>query len=366
MRVLMTTDAVGGVWTFTQELSQGLLAAGCQVALVNVGPRPCSAQKEWAASVQRTWCKRFQFTALDAPLEWMQDNRDAFNAASPCLLRIVRAFGADVIHSSQFCFGALPVPLPVVITAHSDVLSWAAHSRREPLAESRWLRRYVEIVSRGLKEAAAVVAPTRWMMNALAMNFRLPAAQHVIYNGRMISNSTAGQRELRAVVSGRLWDEGKHIQLLADVTSPMPILVAGERVREGASEPLDIGCAQLIGRLDEADLMTLFRESAIYICTSRYEPFGLAPLEAALCGCAVLANDLPSLREVWGEAALYFQDAASLSSLLEQLTIRPDRLAELQCRSKHRASLYTRDAMTAGYLALYGEQLRTSEKARAA
>jgi len=37
-----------------------------------------------------------------------------------------------------------------------------------------------------------------------------------------------------------------------------------------------------------------------------YEPFGLAPLEAALSRCAIVANDIPSLREVWGSAAMYF------------------------------------------------------------
>ena len=56
----------------------------------------------------------------------------------------------------------------------------------------------------------------------------------------------------------------------------------------------------MLGPLAEEDLLALFQESAIYLCTSRYEPFGLAPLEAALCGCAVVANDIESLREVWG------------------------------------------------------------------
>ena len=40
-------------------------------------------------------------------------------------------------------------------------------------------------------------------------------------------------------------------------------------------------------------------------CPARYEPFGLSPLEAALAGCALVLGDIPSLREVWGDAALY-------------------------------------------------------------
>ena len=61
--------------------------------------------------------------------------------------------------------------------------------------------------------------------------------------------------------------------------------------------------------------------AAIYIATSKYEPFGLAPLEAALSRCAIVANDIPSLREVWEDAALYFRkdDARSLREALVRL-----------------------------------------------
>ena len=43
MRILMTTDTVGGVWSFTKELSRGLLENGCEVALVSLGRMPTHA-----------------------------------------------------------------------------------------------------------------------------------------------------------------------------------------------------------------------------------------------------------------------------------------------------------------------------------
>ena len=316
MRVLMTTDAVGGVWTFTQELAQGLLGAGWDVALVCVGPAPSRSQASWADGLEVAWGERFRFTALNAPLEWMQDNERAFDGAAKALVGLAESFGADVIHSSQFCFGALPTDVPVVITAHSDVLSWAAHCRSAPLEESPWLSRYLALVRAGLRGAAAIAAPTHWMLQALANNFALPAEHRVISNGRFIPHAPAPRRRLQAVVSGRLWDEGKNVGLLAEVRSPMPILVAGEAVGEETTAGREVGDAELVGVLTEAELLRLFHESAIYLCTSRYEPFGLAALESALCGCAVVANDIASLHEVWGDAALYFYDAASLSALL--------------------------------------------------
>ena len=44
-------------------------------------------------------------------------------------------------------------------------------------------------------------------------------------------------------------------------------------------------------------------------------------LEAAFSRCAIVANDIPSFREVWGDTALYFRtnDAASLAESIRML-----------------------------------------------
>lgn len=79
----------------------------------------------------------------------------------------------------------------------------------------------------------------------------------------------------------------------------------------------------------------------------------MAPLEAALCGCAVLANNIPSLREVWGEAAIYFRGHDELSRHLHVLSSNAELLATAQGRSLRQARKYTREAMTSAYLSLF-------------
>ena len=120
-------------------------------------------------------------------------------------------------------------------------------------------------------------------------------------------------------------------------------------------EPEQIGNAVLLGPLSEDEILSLFSTSCLYLATSIYEPFGLAPLEAALCGCGILANDIPSLREVWGDAAMYFTDAASLTALLLDLTAYPATLLHLRRRSLRRAHEFTRERMTDAYVNLYSE-----------
>ena len=197
------------------------------------------------------------------------------------------------------------------------------------------------------------------MMGALRRHFNFGAPAHVILNGRSLAPNPSVQKQLQAVSVGRLWDEGKNLALLTDLNVPLPILIAGEQRHEDAVAPQHAGRLQMMGSLDEQAITTLFRESSIYIVSSQYEPFGLAPLEAAQCGCAVLAHDIPSLREVWGEAALYFQDAASLEQLLDQLCHATPYFEGAQKKATDRARQLTGARMTDGYLAVYDEVLQT-------
>jgi glycosyltransferase involved in cell wall biosynthesis len=355
MRVLMTTDTVGRVWTFTQELAAGLLRSGCAVALVSLGRRPSNEQRTWADNLTCAWGTNFRYKALDTPLEWMPRNESAYSDAAPVLMEMARDFQPDLLHSNQFCFGALPLEAPKVITAHSDVLSWAASCRDGKLEDSAWLRRYLALVDSGISGAECVVAPTRWMLHALARNFPLPESTAVVPNGRTLAAAPSAARKLQAVTAGRLWDEAKNTSMLREARSPVPLLVAGE---SDASAPDHV---MSLGPLSQNDLLALFRESSIYICTSRYEPFGLAPLEAALCGCAVLANDIASLREVWSDGALYFSGAESLAELLRDLCDNPERLRAARIQSFQRAGLFTAQRMIKGYLQVFQSALARSE-----
>jgi glycogen synthase len=362
MRLLITTDTIGGVWTFSLELVRGLLDRGCAVALISFGRPPSSTQQGSCDVLTEQFSERFLYVPSDAPLEWMEANGSAFTKGAPLLARIATQFDVDLLHSNQLCFGALDLPIPKIVTVHSDVLSWA-QSCGTTLANSHWLQQYLSLVRAGLGGAGAVVAPTRWMMRALAKLYPLPETRVTIPNGRFIAPSHNDMRTLQAITAGRLWDPAKDLFLLTNVDSPIPILVAGKIQRESSVAPSALGPFELLGEVAEDQLLNLFRQSAIYVCTSKYEPFGLAPLEAALCGCAVLARGIPSLREVWQDGALYFTDAASLSLLLQRLSDCPETLHDIQMRSCQRARHFTRDRMVDQYFKLFEVTIAQSMEA---
>jgi len=161
---------------------------------------------------------------------------------------------------------------------------------------------------------------------------------------------------LQAVTAGRLWDEAKDIAFLRAVRSPFKFTVAGE-LQGDCSALAALRNVEFRGSLREDEMLRLLSESAVYVCTSRYEPFGLAPLEAALAGCAVLARDIGSLREVWQDAAIYFNNADQLSRILTELTDQPALLHLARERACQRAQQFSRERMTSAYRALYAHIL---------
>ena len=353
MRILLTTDTIGGVWTFTTELTTELLQRGHAVSLVSLGGQPSHEQHAWCTTQTQAHGPSFQFTASNAPLEWMEKNDFVFTQGASVLFHVAKQFLPDLLHSNQFCFGALSLNIPKLVTAHSEVLSWADACRTRGLEKSRWLRQYRSLVTEGLRSCNAIASPTRWMALELARHYSDLPPSYVICHGRTLDPPERQLRTLQAVTVGGPWDEAKNIEMLRFVDSSIRIYVAGERRCGSLIAPRQIGRSILLGALPQSSLLALFAHSSIYIATSIYEPFGIAPLEAALCGCAVIANDIGSLREVWGDAALYFNGPRSLSALLHQLNHDEQQLAQARQRSFGRAKELTAHSMADGYEALY-------------
>jgi len=67
MHLLITTDAIGGVWTYTQELVTGLIARGHRVTLVSFGKLPTLQQTAWMRALPR-----LEFHPTEYRLEWME------------------------------------------------------------------------------------------------------------------------------------------------------------------------------------------------------------------------------------------------------------------------------------------------------
>ena len=368
MHILLTTDAVGGVWTYTAELSAGLLHQGHRVTLVSMGRRLDGAQRAWVESMRSP---RFQCVETEFRLEWMDDASEDLRRSDDMLRELVRELQPDLLHTNQFAYGELSDTLPVLLTGHSDVLSWweAVHSERVP--DTGRLRAYAALVRNGLLSATRLAAPTAWMARELREQYGISRRVEVIPNGRSPELfDAAREKVLQSITVGRAWDPGKHVQLLEQVSVPMPLWIAGEASMPSASghvagglEATRVKGVGYLGQQDAAQLRELYSRSAIYVATSCYEPFGLAPLEGALSGCALVLSDLPTLREIWDGAALFYpaRDARALERALRELAADPERVEDLAGRALSRArSRYTAKDMVRHHEALYSSLVQVA------
>ena len=357
MHILVTADTLGGVWTYTRELVTGLVRRGERVTLVSFGDIPAVAQTRWMDGLEN-----LDYRPTAFKLEWMLDSEADMEASAQYLQAVVEETSPDLLHLSQFYYGALKCDLPRIVVAHSDVVSWwAAVHKQEPPATD-WLRWYRKIVARGLAEASAVVAPSRWMLEQVHLHYGNPESSAVIHNGRnpgLFNPYTSKERNV--VTVGRLWDSGKNVALLLKPELPAPVRIIGcsrhpdlgGNTFGAASIPENV---QLEPEQDEYKLSQTMARAGIYAATSQYEPFGLAPVEAAFSRCAIVASDIPSFRELWGDAAVFFRsnDPEGLRDAVETLLRDPALLRQMGNRAlRHAQQRFTAERMVSGYMGLY-------------
>jgi glycosyltransferase involved in cell wall biosynthesis len=199
------------------------------------------------------------------------------------------------------------------------------------------------------------------MLAQIEKHYTEPATSAVVYNGRTPHHfNPHAEKSDRVVSVGRLWDQAKQVSLLAhsDVKCPVTIAGAVESPEQHQSNAeLNFGqSVELREKLSSSQVRSLLASASIYAATSRYEPFGLAPLEAALSRCALVANDIPTFRELWGATAFYFptNDAKGLRDAVTELRINPElrrHYSELAYQRARR--LFSAEAMVEEYLALY-------------
>ncbi|MGY3407950.1 hypothetical protein ACVWZV_004063 [Bradyrhizobium sp. GM5.1] len=155
LRILMTTDTVGGVWTYSSSLASSLASKGADVTLVTMGPRAQAGQLEMLRG------SRVRLIETDLALEWQDPEGQDLVQARRVLAKLEAGIVPDVVHLNSFREAAFAWRAPVMVVAHSCVNSWghACHDTSW-LREPKW-RSYTERVTAALDTAQAWVCPSQ-------------------------------------------------------------------------------------------------------------------------------------------------------------------------------------------------------------
>jgi glycosyltransferase involved in cell wall biosynthesis len=111
----------------------------------------------------------------------------------------------------------------------------------------------------------------------------------------------------------------------------------------GKLTDIDSASVLSVGHVNDAELRALYEHALALVFPSRYEGFGLPPIEAMMCGCPVIISDQPALVEVGGDAALGcgMDDVAGLARLMCDVHGDQGLRAKLAAAGNARAAHFT-------------------------
>lgn len=360
MRVLMSVDAVGGVWRHAMELARPMRRLGVSVVFAGLGPQPRPEALSEARSLgEVVW--------TGMPLDWMAGDHSQLDKVSENLEALALERGCDLIHLNVPSQAArLSGRIPSVVMSHSCVPTWWRAMRSEPLPDR--LRWHADLNAQGFANAGAVLAPSFSHAEALHRCYGVLPGLRVAHNG-IAAFLSADRREDFVFAAGRFWDEAKNASVIDEAArlSRWPVRLAGSCEAPDGNR-VSFKHAEALGELPHDEVIALAQRAGVIVSASRYEPFGLAALEGARSGAPLVLSDIPTYRELWRGAALFFDpnDPAALADCLNRLAGDANLRSQMGLMALARSRQYTPDRQARAVREVYGEiAIGAEEKADA-
>ncbi|MBT2500298.1 glycosyltransferase family 4 protein [Agromyces sp. ISL-38] len=302
--LLFFTGTKGGMESYVREVYSRLSADDTELEYIAL------ASSELAAA-DVSW---FPGRVIDSGVSG--ENRAAWARGELfSVARAARRHGADLVHCPAN-FGPMRSRVPVVLTLH-DLLAFR-HPEYVPGGHSRIIRTMIRLAARAARRIITASEASR----ADIVSLLGVSPEHVILTP-LAGSTPAGVASARRLdaqllaVGNRMPHKGFEtlLEALARIDPERrPSLVItgshGEDPLAPVVERLGLGDhVDLRGWLSGAELERLYAESTALVFPTRFEGFGLPPLEAMTRGCPVIVSDIPVMHEIAGDAAVYADPA---------------------------------------------------------
>ncbi|HET8886251.1 MAG TPA: glycosyltransferase family 4 protein [Salinimicrobium sp.] len=352
LKILMTTDTIGGVWVYSYELCKELQNYDVEVHLAAMGAWPTEAQEEKMRELKNVILYKSEFK-----LEWMQDPWEDVENANKWLHSIYQTAKPDLIHFNNYAGVEKYDDTPMITVFHSCISTWWQAVKYTAIPEE--YHTYSQIVQEALNTSDLVVAPTEAILEKAKHAHQITAETRVISNGISEINSEEKEKEPFILCSGRIWDEGKNLLSISKIAKDLswPVYIAGNNKNPNTDEILEMENVHFLGSLKPEEVRDWMKRASIFVSPTKYEPFGLAALEAAMEGCALVISDIDTFQEIWEDSAIYFdpENSEEAKEAIIKLIENPELLHAFAEKAKDKSAFYNSKKMTAAYFGLYHE-----------
>mgnify|MGYP003642709772 CR=1 FL=1 len=345
----MTTDTVGGVWSYSVSLCSSLVKYGIKVTLLAMGTKPNKGQ---LIDIEQLKRKGIDVEFKEVKLEWMDNPQEDIVQASTWIKKMVDKFSPDLIHFNNYAQAAEDWGVSTIVVAHSCVASWWKAVKNDSLPA--FYKEYVKMVNQAFSKADALISPTHAILQEYQNLYGIHSNQAVIPNGFQSSIAAVLPSKRNIIfAAGRIWDEAKNISLLLEAARDIKaeIFIAGSASPKFPS----VKNVTFLGELSREQVTNWMRISRIYALPVKYEPFGLSFLEAANYSNTLIGGDIATLREIWEDSMVYCtgSDKKYFSELCNELLGNTSKTKMLGDKAYERSRYYTLDRMTERYYSLY-------------
>jgi glycosyltransferase involved in cell wall biosynthesis len=294
--------------------------------------------------------------------------------------RACRGLKAELAHVPHWA-PPLSSPVPIVVTIHDLIPQILPEYRGGPR-----VRLYTAMVTAATSGAAMVLADSEASRRDILQHLHLPPervrtvylaadARYTAQSGSLADDAIRqkyGLPESYVLYLGG-FDRRKNIRALLSAwtwaASPIgelyPLVLAGQLPKPDgglfedyprlATELQVADSVKFIGHVDEADKPALYRGAAVFAFPSRYEGFGLPPLEAMACGVPVVCGNGGSLPEVVGDAGYVIppDDTRSFGAALITCVVEPAVSESLRARGLAQARRFSWEKTARETVAVY-------------
>ena len=291
--------------------------------------------------------------------EWLDIDRSPYMPIAQIrLARELAKEGVEVLFSPD-CFSPLCGGLKQIITLH-DIIPLRCPHLLPRSAKGRFFRLWRQWLRLQIGNADRVITVSDHARTDIADVFANAGPKlKTVYNAVQPGDALVAERPslppLRLLYVGRdapyknIIGCIKTTATLKDAGLDVSLTIAGEpdpRYPE-VGDAIRHLCLEdrisVTGHVDEQQLLQLYREASVFLFLSRYEGFGLPPLEAMAHGLPVVSSDRASLPEVLGDAAILVDpdNVAAAANAVRQIAESPTLARDLVERGVKRAADFT-------------------------